>query len=101
MLSITLMVLQPQGLILLYTAWIKACISLSTERLVHKNKHKNKAFLNFSSLISVGSHSSTDWSKFAQTVSLKGVKSLYLSAYLLYSQKQARGAWWISLPVLM
>ncbi|SPO52501.1 exported protein of unknown function [Pseudomonas sp. JV551A1] len=67
---------------------------------MHKNKHKNKAFLNFSSLISVTCHSSTGWSNFAQKVSLKGVKSLYLSAYLLYSQKQARGAWWISLPVL-
>ncbi|WP_218187125.1 hypothetical protein, partial [Pseudomonas sp. NBRC 111130] len=60
---------------------------------MHKNKHKNKAFIKFSSLISVVCHSSTDWSKFAQTVPLQGVKSLYLSAYLLYSQKQARGAW--------
>ncbi|SPO64321.1 exported protein of unknown function [Pseudomonas inefficax] len=55
---------------------------------MHKNKHKNKAFLNFSSLISVTCHSSTGWSNFAQKVSLKGVKSLYLSAYLLYSQNR-------------
>lgn len=94
------MALQPQGLISLYITEIVGFKTLSTEKPVHKNKHKNKAFLNSSSLISVVCHSSTDWSKFAQTVSLLGVKSLYLSAYLLYSQKQARGAWWISLPVL-
>jgi hypothetical protein len=99
-LSIALMALQTQGLISLYTAPVMAYKALSTDIVVHKNKHKNKAFINFFLLISVVCHSSTDWSKFAQTVSLKGVKSLYLSAYLLYSQKQARGAWWISLPVL-
>ena len=94
------MALQTQGLIFLYTASFLVYEDLSTDILVHKNKHKNKAFINFFLLISVVRHSSTDWSKFAQTVSLKGVKSLYLSAYLFYSQKQARGAWWISLPVL-
>ncbi|WP_313395908.1 hypothetical protein, partial [Pseudomonas sp.] len=91
------MAIQTQGLISLYTTVDKGYRTLSTDIRVHKNKHKNKAFLNFSSLISVVCHSSTAWSKFAQKVSLEGVKSLYLSAYLLYSQKQARGAWWISL----
>jgi hypothetical protein len=29
------------------------CRVLSTERLVHKNKHKNKAFINFSLIVSI------------------------------------------------
>lgn len=91
---------RPQGLNSLYTPQIKGCRTLSTERVVYKNKHKNKAFINLPFVISIAGHSSTGWLNFVQKVPLGGGKSLYLPAIPFTFPKQARGAWWISLPVL-
>ena len=87
-----------------------ACSDLSTENELYRNKHKNKALYKFilfilykPTLVPVFS----GWLFFVQKASFKPAKTLYLPALRstqiedLSISQQARGAWWISLPVLM
>ena len=82
------MALQTQGLISLYTAQFMAYRALSTDIVVHKNKHKNKAFIKLSLVISIAGHSSTGWLNFVQKVPLGRGKSLYLPAIPIYSRNR-------------
>lgn len=82
------MVGRPQGYKSLYMMKTKACRALSTEKALYRNKHKNKALITFSLLISIARHSSTAWLNFVQKVPLEGGKSLYLCVIPIYSRNR-------------